>query len=83
MERGEGVPDGRPKLYLLDGGSQLTLDLEAEALDVPDEQFPVLTLRGDEAGTARLTPEAPTSAAKAGPCPSLPRSPAPMPPAIA
>lgn len=84
--RGQGVPDGRPNLYLLDGSSQLTLDLQAEALDVPDEQLPVLTLQGeqgDEEGTVRLTPASPTSAPKARPCPSPPRSPALMPPAVA
>lgn len=54
-----------PKLYLLDGSSQLTLDLEAEALDVPDEELSVLTLQGDVAG--KLAQEAPTYAPKAGP----------------
>lgn len=43
--------DASPKPYLLDDGSQLALDLQAEALDVPDEEFPMLALQGDMAGT--------------------------------
>lgn len=42
--------DASPKPYLLDGSSQLTLELQAEALDVPDEEFPVLTLQRDKEG---------------------------------
>lgn len=71
--------DPSPKPYLLDSSSQLTLDLQAEALDVPDEEFSVLTLQGQRSGG--LAQESPTSATKAGPCSSLPSSPALMPPA--
>lgn len=42
--------DASPKPYLLDDSSQLALDLQAEALNVPDEEFPVLALQGDMAG---------------------------------
>lgn len=74
-------PGGNASLkpYLLDSSSQLTLDLQAEALDVPDEEFSVLTLQGQRSG--RLVQESPTFATKAVPCPSLPSSPALMPPA--
>lgn len=67
------LPGGRPRLstkYLLDGSSQLTLDLKTEALDVSDEEFPVLTLQGDRADM--LAQESPTSWAKAGPYPPSP-----------
>lgn len=43
--------------YLLDGSSQLALNLQAEALDVADEQFTVLTLQGGKAGAVSLAPE--------------------------
>lgn len=41
------VPGCGPAKYLLDSSSQLALDLQTEALDVSDEEFPVLTLQGD------------------------------------
>lgn len=69
--------DASPKPYLLDDGSQLALDLQAEALDVPDEEFPMLALQGDMAGGwYRSLPPA-----RAEPCPPLPGSPAPTLPA--
>lgn len=44
--------DASPKPYLLDGSSQLTLELQAKALNVPDEEFPVLTLHETSKGKA-------------------------------
>lgn len=37
-------------LYLLDGSCQLALHLQTEALDVPNEEFSVLTLWADGGG---------------------------------